>query len=312
MNQPFKSGNIIKHCFNNGNISTFLVGFDIDDAGNKVYRLKTLVKKLMQVIHEFAFGFHEETETANTHTYLKLLEAAKAVYKIDAFQKAKDIYLNNGTIKDDVKDQYLRKGEFGELILHLLLRDFHETLPLLSKIYFKDSLGFAVHGFDSVHVQPKTKTLWLGESKLYIDGKSGIRALVEDIHDHFNSEYLESEFILISKKIQHFDNIPEKEHWLDILSDSMALSEQLDKIKIPLLCTYESPLFSTYDDESQQAFIDEYKKEMDAMFKYFDEKNDHPLKSKLDIILILFPVQNKTELVKALHNTLSTIQSLHD
>ena len=174
MSQPFKSGNIIKHHYNNGTISTFLVGFDIDDSGNKIYRLNPLVKKLMQVIHEFAFGFHEETETANTDTYLKILEAAKAIYKIDAFQKVKDIYLNNGTITDDVEDQYLRKREFGELILHLLLRDFHKTLPLLSKIYFKDSAGFAVHGFDSVHVQPATKTLWLGESKLYIDCKGKI------------------------------------------------------------------------------------------------------------------------------------------
>ncbi len=311
-NQPFESGKIIKHCFANNDLSTFLVGFDIDDKGNKLYRLNKLVTKLMQVIHEFAFGFHEEEETANTHTYLKLIEAAQAIYKIDSFQKVKDIYDNIGSIDDDVDDQYLRKGEFGELILHLLLRDFHDTIPLLSKIYFKDSRGFAVHGFDSVHIQPSTKTLWLGESKIYIDGKSGIRALVKDIHEHFNSEYLESEFILISKKIKHFDNIPEKEHWLDILSDSTALSEQLSKIKIPLLCTYESNLFSSYDDESLQEFIDDYKKEMEAMFKYFDDKNDHPLKPKLDILLILFPVQNKTELVKSLHNKLSTIQSLND
>ena len=51
---------------------------------------------------------------------------------------------------------------------------------------------------------------------------------------------------------------------------------------------------------------------MAALKTYFDNKNDHPLKANLNIILLLFPVQNKTELVKALHNKLSLIQALGD
>ena len=47
----------------------------------------------------------------------RLAEAAKTVY---------------------TTEKYKKRGEFGELILHLILRDFFETVPLLSKIYFKD------------------------------------------------------------------------------------------------------------------------------------------------------------------------------
>lgn len=310
MKTPFNSQRIISNVINETTLSTFLVGFDVNDDGTVSYRINPLVEKLSHVIHEFAFGFHEGEETDNTETLAKLTEAAASIYKIDAFQSVKDIYDNCGCIDDDVEDKYLRRGEFGELILHLLLRDFYETLPLLSKIYFKDSYGHTVHGFDAVHIHEESRTLWLGESKLYKNGKNGIRALVKDIEEHFKSDYLDSEFIIVSKKLKHFHNIPEKEHWLETMAKSTKLIDQLDTINIPLLCTYSSDLFSKYDDETSQAFLDEYIAEMEELRTYFEEKNNHPLKTRLNIILILFPVQNKEELVKGVHNKLSLLQAL--
>ncbi|OEK03292.1 hypothetical protein BFP97_17940 [Roseivirga sp. 4D4] len=310
MSTPFGSEKIISHKIDSGELSTFLVGFDLEDNGQKAYRIKPLVQKLTDVIHEFAFGFHENQTTNNTETLSKLIEAAKSIYKVDSFSKVKDIYAGNGSIEDDVEDKYLRRGEFGELILHLLLRDFYKTIPLLSKIYFKDSFGHTVHGFDAVHIHEETKTLWLGESKIYKDGKAGLRALIQDIHEHFKSDYLESEFLLISKKVKHFDNIPEKDHWLDVMSKTSKLSEQLNTINIPLLCTYNCSLFSEYSDENSEEFLGAYINEMRELKSYFDASNDHPLKTNLNIILILFPVQDKVDLVKRLHNKLSILQSL--
>ncbi|UZJ66623.1 DUF1837 domain-containing protein [Sphingobacterium sp. KU25419] len=124
------------------------------------------------------------------------------------------------------------------------------------------------------------------------------------------NDYLESEFLIVSKKIKHFDNIPAKDHWLDLMSKSTKLVDQLYSINIPLLCTFNSDLFTNHDDENSQEFIYEYIKEIREMKSYFDTHNDHPLKTKLNIILILFPVQNKVELVKGLHNKLSLLQAL--
>jgi len=312
MSTPFNSEKIITHKINEAELSTFLVGFDINDDGTTSYRIKPLIEKLSQVIYEFAFGFHNGDKTDNTEVLPKLIEAAQSIYKIDSFQQVKDIYTNNGSITDDVDDKFLRRGEFGELILHLLLRDFHNTIPLLSKVYFKDSFGHTVHGFDAVHIEPESKTLWLGESKLYTNGKKGIKALIKDIDEHFKSDYLNSEFLIVSKKLKHFDNIPEKDFWLDLMSKSTKLKDQLKSINIPLLCTYNCDLFSKHSDEENQTFIDEYTSEMFELKKYFDDNNHHPLKTKLNIILILFPVQNKVELVKGLHNKLSLIQQLGD
>ncbi|HAY3543064.1 TPA: DUF1837 domain-containing protein [Elizabethkingia anophelis] len=307
---PFNSQKIITQKINEAELSTFFVGFDINDTGEIQYRIKPLIEKLTHVIHEFAFGFHEGESTDNTEILPKLIEAAQSIYKIDAFQKVKDLCQDGEGLADDVEDKYLRRGEFGELILHLLLRDFHNTIPLLSKVYFKDSFGHAVHGFDAVHIEPNTKTLWLGESKLYKDGKAGIRALITDIEEHFKSDYLNSEFLIISKKMKHFDNIPEKDYWVDLMNKSTKLYDQLASINIPLLCTYTCDLFTSCSDEVSDFFVEDYIKEMRELKKYFDENNNHPLKTKLNIILILFPVQNKVELVKGLHKKLSLMQQI--
>lgn len=306
----FNSDRVIKQKISEANLATYLVGFDFDDSGIKAYRWDDLISVLTDVIPEFAFGFHNGSCTPNTQLVKKVCDAAKSIYNIDIFQQVRDIYSNNGHITDDVTDQYLRKGEFGELILHLLLRDFHSTIPLISKIYFKDSLGLPVHGFDAVHVQPNTRALWLGESKLYIDGKKGIQALIDDILNHFKRDYLKQEFTIVSRKIEPFDNIPEKNHWLNILDSSTTLEEQLNSITIPLLCTYSSDSFNSYNDETLPDFIRDYETEVRDLQRYFDTNNNHPLKTNLNIILLLFPVKCKVELVKRLHHNLSLLQGV--
>lgn len=292
-------------------LTTYLVGFDVDENGNNVYRLKPLIQLLLKAIPEFALGYFGNTgSTLNTEIMDVVTDSAKAIYKIDAFQKVKDLYETGGEIDDEVANKYLRKGEFGELILHVLLRDFKNTIPLISKIYFRDSFGTAVHGFDAIHIQPDTKTLWLGESKIYKDGKAGIRALIQDIQEHIQSEYMEAEFAIVSRKVKLFEDIPDRQYWLDLMDKTTALKEQLNNIVIPLLCTYESENFSRYDDEGLQEFLNAYESEVRGLKKYFDDNNNHALKSKMKIILILFPVQSKKELVKGLHKNLSRLQSV--
>jgi hypothetical protein len=311
MTKPFNSDNIISHKINDAEISAFLVGYDIDDNGNFVYRLKPLVDKLSEVIPEFSFGFHEGQTTKNTEILPKLIEAAKSIYKIDHFEKARKIYVDDdGEIEDDVEDKFLRRGEFGELILHLLLRDYFETIPLLAKIHFKDSRGVPVHGFDSIHIHPKSETLWLGESKIYQSGKAGVKALIQDIKEHFVNDYLNNEFAIISKKIKLTDEVPEKTKWLKLLAKETKLKDKLNAINIPLLCTYNSDLVKNNFDENDDDFLELYEAEMRDLKKYFDNKNNHPLKSHLRIILMLFPVQNKKEIITGLHTKLKQIQAL--
>ncbi|MYD74906.1 MAG: DUF1837 domain-containing protein [Gammaproteobacteria bacterium] len=49
-------------------------------------------------------------------------------------------------------DTYAKRGEFGELFLHIAIRQVFQTIPAVSKIYFKDTPNDVVKGFDCVHV----------------------------------------------------------------------------------------------------------------------------------------------------------------
>ena len=308
--QPFQSNKVIKEQISEVDFCTYFVGFDFNDLGQSEYRWTSLINLLQDVILEFAFGFHEDITTQNAKQ--KLCEAAKSIYKIKEINETKEIYKKGEYIPDDdIEKEYLRRGEFGELILHLILRDYHRTIPLISKIYFKDSYGSTVHGFDAVHIDPEKKSIWLGESKLYIDGKKGVSALIKDIKEHLKRDYLDQEFAIISKRIKPYQNIPEKEHWLELMNPKTKLSEVLDSITIPLLCTYTSESFSKFKEESEE-FFRSYETEVRALKKYFDQNNKHPLKTKTRIILLLFPVKCKIELVKRLHAKLEILQSINN
>jgi len=308
--KPFDSDRVISIRINDAEFNTYFVGFDINDKGENKYRWNDLVNTLQKVILEFAFGYNPSINS--TDATEKLCDAAKSVYKIKEFEEVKKLYKNGDHIADDdTEKEYLRRGEFGELILHLLLRDYHETIPLISKIYFKDSNGVTVHGFDAVHIQPKNKSLWLGESKLYIDGKKGIKALIRDIKSHIRRDYLHDEFTLISKKLKNLDNIPKKEYWIDLINKKNKLADTLKSVTIPLLCVYTSANFSNFDKESEE-FFKAYDSEVKGLKKYFDEHNDHPMKTKLNIILLLFPVKCKNELVNRMHKKLAHLQGIEN
>src|SRR5690606_3144774 len=165
----FGSHGIITQHSNKDNLHTYFVGFDL---GN--FRYDPFCEILMDTIVDFAFGYH--TGILRQYDRRKLKEAAKSIYGIREYAEVKWVYVD----KDDelcdceikVEQKYLKRGEFGELILHLLLRDFIKTTPLLSKIHFKDTDGETVHGFDLVHIGQDLKdasrdSLFLGESKLY-------------------------------------------------------------------------------------------------------------------------------------------------
>jgi len=308
---PFESNKVISLEINNTSLSAYLVGFDYNDSGAKEYRWGALTKVLLSALHEYAFGFHEGTKTDNTEILDKLTEAASSIYKIDNYKDVGKIYLEGGCLSDDIEDKYKRRGEFGELILHLLLRDYYSTIPLISKIYFKDTDGATVHGFDAVHVNPNDKTLWLGESKLYLDPKLGIKALIGDIKDHIKRDYLNREFALISKKVEFSNNIEGKETWLELLKGSTKLSDQINAINMPLLCTYSSKIFSTYDDETCEKFKVEYENEINELYELFEKlKPADGLASKVNVILLLFPVKCKIELIKRLHTKVALLKEV--
>jgi Cap4 SAVED domain len=280
MARPFNSELILDERISEISLKAFHVGFD-----QEKFRLLPLVETIRSVIPEYALGYHEGKNIPLTEMVDRLQDAAKTVY---------------------TTDKYKQRGEFGELILHLLLRDFCNSIPLISTIYFRDSPNVPAHGFDGVHItiNGDEKKLWLGESKLYKSGTQGVSNLVEDIAKHFNANYLQQQFSLITRKLP--SDVPEIEYWRTLMHKKQKLDTVFSSIVIPMVCTYNSDLFINHNNESQQ-YIDDFQKECLALHDEFNKKIPT---SNLEIILLLLPVPDKDELNTELDIRLKAMQKI--
>jgi hypothetical protein len=279
MAKPFESDLVLSEHISDSNLRVYHVGFE----SNK-FRLTALVEIIRKVIPEFALGFHNGASIPLTEIVERLAEAAKTVYLTDKYQK---------------------RGEFGELILHLLLRDWCDTIPLVSKIYFKDAHNVNVHGFDGIHItnDGTMKKLWLGESKLYKDGADGVKELAKDVLHHVNGDYLKKEFELIRRKLP--DDTPDIDYWLNLMHKHKNLDEVFDSIVIPLVCTYSSSIFTDYDSACKEYF-EALENECKALFDIFSSKVD----TNVELLLLLLPVPDKDKLNSELDAKLKHMQKI--
>ncbi|MBN9294273.1 MAG: DUF1837 domain-containing protein [Flavobacteriia bacterium] len=280
MSRPFNSDLVIAERITQPSLRAYHVGFD----QNK-FRLQPLVDTIRSVIPEYALGYHQGNNIPYTEVVERLQEAAKTVY---------------------TTDKYKRRGEFGELILHLLLRDFCNSIPLISTIFFRDAPNVPAHGFDGVHItiNGEDKKLWLGESKLYKSGKDGITDLVGDIEKHFNANYIQQQFSLITRKLP--EQTPEISHWRKLLHKHQKLDVIFSSIVIPMVCTYNSDLFTNHNDETKE-YLEDFERECLSLHADFLKKNKQ---SNLEIILLLLPVPDKDELNSELDARLKSMQKI--
>lgn len=307
----FDTKNVILLKVNDDDLLSFLVDTDLMDSGEYNWRIDDLIEAIISVVPEYVFADYIGESIPITKMVERLREAAKSIYKIKDYELMYRAYaLCDEQAKQEVENgSFKRRGEFGELLLHLLLREFKGTIPLVSKVYFKDSAGVPAHGFDAVHISPNEGILWLGESKLYTDAKGGIKALLSDLEEHIKREYLDEQFVIIKKNLEN-NSIPQRDYWIGQLSSCVKLSERLKMINIPLLCVYPDKIYSRFFDvEDSQAF-DVHVNDVYALKKYFEEHNMHALKSQLNIILMLFSIKDKDEFLSKLHQKLWHMQNI--
>lgn len=276
---PFRSDLVLNMAISESTLKAFSAGFD----QNK-FRLQPLVDVIRKVIPEFSLGYYEGKSTPLELVVEKLKKAAELVY---------------------LTDKYKSRGEFGELILHLLLRDYCNTIPLVSKIYFRDSHNVPIHGFDGIHVTAdgSNKYLWLGESKLYSSGDQGIADLLADIRKHVNEDYLRKEFALIQHKLH--TNVPEIEYWRNLIHPNQLLENVFNGIIIPMACTFTSDIFKKHSDNTKH-FLDDFKNECLRLNGKFRKD----IKTSVQIILLLLPVPDKDELNTELDKRLKSMQAI--
>ena len=293
-------------------INGMLINYDLTDEGKYSYMDDDFIESVMNYLPEYAMG--QDPIPSNPVKLIPYLrEAAKSVIKIKKIDEIKH-YLDEETPyrnwDPEVLKIYNSKGIFSELILHFLLREFKNTISLVSKIYFKDSYSHEAHGFDAVHVSVNDNKLWLGETKFYNNGKRGIKALIDDLNTHFKHDYLKEQFVIISRALIHNNEL--REEWIQKLNETTRLADKLDMIIIPLLCIYED----TVADEiiaAINAGTDSdtiYLEHVSELKKYFDENNTFTNKERVQTLLILLPVESKDKIVSGMLSKIYSMQNI--
>ena len=297
---------ISSHCFH--------IVFDLDESNNIVQNEKGWIEEIFDAIPFFALGQNKALEISQDSPRKAVKQGIKLLYDVKEIREANKEYLTNPKLKFD--DKYLKRGEFGELILYYLLQEKLGKPQLISKLYFKDSYNSVVHGFDAVHFDKNSKELWIGESKFYINKNSALRDLVDDLYKHFNIDFFNQEFAIIKRR---FGDLGIQDDDINTLVDPQT--KQLSKIININACffaLFDSKIVNSFSyevgtDKPSQHFLDILKKEVEKTRVNFDSKiSTYPYKDKLKIHLFLFPVNSKYQLIQALHEKLKREQALYD
>ncbi|MBZ8000258.1 DUF1837 domain-containing protein [Campylobacter canadensis] len=141
---------------------------------NKDFHYNCLINNLMKILHLHSLT-GEELDKYNS----PIIISQKARERYVSFRKNS----NNKNKQNDLKD-----GELGELILFALLEGHLKAPKILTKMSLKTSGGTYVHGSDGVHLYKKGDRYQLifDESKLYQNIRSAIKNAFDSIHQFKN------------------------------------------------------------------------------------------------------------------------------
>jgi len=268
----------------NPTLLTLCAGYE---AGE--WRAVPLANHLFEWLPEFCLKYSEIVNLGSHNAVRLLKQAARTFYSLEK---------NTDT-----------RGEIGELLLHVAIRqDFH-TIPFVSKMFFKDFSGYTVKGFDCVHIlitrSPEgieENELWLGEAKFYKDFDSALTEAIDSVETHLQHNYLRKEFLTICNKID--ESHPQAKQIRKLLDVNRSLDTIFSRLVIPILITYESDTvknFTTLCREYQNAIEEETKGLYAKFCKRFPE-------IKPTIHLILVPLKVKQSLVDAFNSELERQQ----
>lgn len=265
----------------NRELDGICAGFEL-----KTWRKEQLVDHIADYIPEFALTYSDLKSIDSKDIRRMLRNASRNIYQ---------------------SEKYKNRGEFGELLLHVVIRELYSTIPAISKIYYKDGPNDTVKGFDAVHVIDKTDSLelWLGEAKFYSDINDAINDVVEEIFNHINRDYLRDEFIAITNKID--DAWPHSDRLKALLDPNTSLDLVFDLACIPVLLTFDSDVIARYDEDSE-SYRTEIRAEFERLYDVFKKKISDGV--PLTVHLFLLPLKTKAELVTALDEKLKQLQQI--
>lgn len=214
------------------------------------YRQKELVGLIRDIVPFFALT-EEEIATID-----------KSEWNRSSFTRISDANKNS-------------KGDYGELLLFLILSVFYDTPKFVTKARLRSTTREQIKGFDCAHfsIENNEVTLWLGEAKFHKDINGAISSAISSLNDHVNdTTKIKSELRLLGGEIEINKSLDKDSY--DILKKYVDGGMSLDKVQIciPVLCTYDSNCISSFcgkdnSDIESGIFINEMKSELEKNFK---------------------------------------------
>jgi hypothetical protein len=262
--------------FNN---NSYCAGFELS-----AWRFDALARHLIEWIMDYALK-EDELDVDHSNSYVKMQQAAVRVY---------------------TSDNYKRRGEVGEILLHAICRDFFQTIPIAPRVFYLSASNDVVKSFDMAHVRylgPGEFELWLGEAKFYETGSEAVTAAIKSVETHIEQGFLENEKLImgpqISKEIEHHAEIRE------LFASETSLDDLISAAVFPICIACESAAAAKHS-KIDDAYLRELQPELTDLA---DKLEKSGLRQKIRILLIYVPLGSKAALADAFDRKLKGLSA---
>jgi len=163
-----------------------------------------------------------------------------------------------------------KKGDYGELLLYIVLSIFYNAPKFVTKARLRSSTGEQIKGFDCAHftIQDRVVTLWLGEAKFHKSFSDALTSALESLNDHLESEdRIRSELKILGGEIEINKQLESENYRL--VKSYVEGGRSIDNIPIcvPVLLTYDSTYLASCNGNTIDIRSGEFKEHLAQEFK---------------------------------------------
>lgn len=211
-------------------------------------------------------------------------------------------YSKNGDFGEAYRDSWnrissrhkYRKGDYGELLLFLMLKVFYKADKFVTKVRIKTG-NQEVLGYDCAHftIEGDDIILWLGESKFYSNFNNAVDTAVKSLNQHCTVSFTKKEFSFLVPHLEVNRSFSQYDKLLSILKNKESFDKL--KIRVPVFITYNSNKIPKHTSIARPEFIKDLKTEFEAKFNLIDGKPLN-LNHNFELLLVVLPLQSVRDL----------------
>ena len=244
------------------------------DFEDKTYRQNDLCDLIRDTVIFFALT-EDERDSLNQETF--------ALLQKRAWNRISDRQLQ-------------QKGDYGELLLFLILEVFYPARKFVTKVRLRTSRKDEIKGYDCAHfaIEDDEVSLWLGEAKFHKSFSTGIFEAIRSIKDHLKINSIKQELSILEGNVEILGE--ERE----ILEGYLQSGISVDKMnfKIPILITYDSKSVANHNSICDE-FLQELNEELTKKYSSI-ENREIEIPSNVILKFILLPLETVEEIKKRL------------